>query len=171
MSRALSVTRNQQRAVIVLGVLLAFGAIVLAAIYQEDTSPSRPVLSGSAADGGGIRTADANEEGQVLDVNPIEGWLPRSGIGSTCSEAVGVDLIPGFGAELTINGRAIPESDMNSSDSASRSLGQYTFGPEEDCPNGTVLRPQGNRVEACVYRLDEGPGSCRLYPAFSFDAL
>ena len=170
-----SVSRTQQRLIIFLGVSLAFGALVLAAVYGADTTPSAPVLSGSAADGGGERPVDANAPAAPLDVNPIEGWLPRSGEGSTCSEAVGVDLIPGFEAVLTINGQTLSDDQLNAgqggSITASRSLGQYTYGPEVDCPNGALLRPQNNTVEACVYRLDEGPANCRPYPAFTFDAL
>jgi hypothetical protein len=171
-----AISRTTQRIIILVGVFVAFGALVLAATYQADTSPSAPVLSGSAADGGGERPDDPNSEGAPLDVNPIQEWLPRSGIGSTCSEAVGVDLIPGFGAVLTINGRTIGEDELNGntesgSVDASRTLGQYVYGPEEDCPNGAILRPQNNIVEACVYRLDEGPANCRTYPPFTFDAL
>lgn len=165
------ISRSKQWLIIGAGVLVAFGALVLAATYQADTSPSAPVLSGSAADGGGARPADANAEQAPLDVNPIEGFLPRSGIGSTCSEPVGVDLVPGYGAVLTINGQLLTEGQLNSPQSAGGSLGQVTYGPEEDCPNGALLRPQGNTVEACVYRLAEGPANCRSYPAFTFDAL
>lgn len=177
MVEAPPISRSKQWTVIAAGVVLAVGALALAAAYQADTSPSEPVLSGSPADGGGIRAADPNAEQAPLDVNPIEDWLPRSGIGSTCSEAVGVDLIPGFAAVLTINGQTLTDEQMNGVDPdtgaipASRSLGQYTYGPEEDCPNGVLLRPQNNRVEACVYRITEGPESCRTYPAFTFDAL
>ncbi|MFT7602247.1 MAG: hypothetical protein ACI8TP_005215 [Acidimicrobiales bacterium] len=165
------ISRGKQRLIVSLGVVVAFGALILAASYQADTNPSEPVLSGSAADGGGERPADANAPTEPLDVNPIEDWLPRSGIGSTCSEAVGVDLIPGYSAVLTINGTTLPATELNDPQSAGGSLGQVTYGPEEDCPNGALLRPQNNVVEACVYRITEGPENCRIYPAFTFDAL
>lgn len=171
MADDIPVSRSKQWLIIGAGVVVAFGALVLAAVYQADTSPAEPVLSGSAADGGGERPADANAEAAPLDVNPIEEWLPKSGEGSTCSEAVGVDLIPGYGAVLTINGVTIDEEQKNDPFSAGGSLGQVTYGPEEGCPNGELLRPQGNVVEACVYRLAEGPENCRRYPAFTFDAL
>lgn len=171
MADDLPVSRSKQWLIIGAGVLVAFGALVLAATYQADTSPDEPVLSGSAADGGGARPEDANAEAAPLDVNPIEAWLPKSGEGSTCSEAVGVDLIPGYGAVLTINGVTLTEDQTNDRLSAGGSLGQVTYGPEEDCPNGQLLRPQGNVVEACVYRLVEGPENCRIYPSFTFDAL
>ncbi len=167
---------NRQRLVIGLALVVAFGALGVAAAYSGERTPSEPVLTGSAADGGGDRSGD--DLGTPLNVNPIEGWFPRSGIGSTCSEPVGVDLIPGYSAILTINGVEIADVDTNvyvdienRVISAGGSQGHVTWGPEESCPNGTILRPQGNVVEACVYRVEEGPGSCRVGESFSFDAL
>lgn len=169
-------TSLRSRVAIGLAIVVAFGALVVAAAFSGERTPSAPVLSGSAADGGGER--DGDELGEPLDVNPIEAWLPRSGIGSTCTEPVGVDLIPGYSAILTINGTEIAEEDTNvytdfdtREFSAGGSQGQVTWGPEEDCPNGSLLRPQGNTVEACIYRVEEGPASCRVGSSFSFDAL
>lgn len=158
--------------------VIAFGALVLAAVYSGERTPSAPILSGSPVDGGGERDAEA----VPLDVDPIQGWFPRSGIGSTCTEVVGVDLIPGYSAVLTINGVAIAEDDTNvrvdtdgdgekDAFSSGGSQGQVTWGPEPDCPNGSVLRPQGNVVEACIYRLVDGPETCRVGASFEFDAL
>lgn len=167
---------NRSRFVIAAALIVAFGALITAAAFSGERTPSAPVLSGSAADGGGER--DGEDIGTPLDVNPIEAWLPQSGIGSTCTEAVGVDLIPGYSAILTINGVEIAEEDTNvyldfeaRELSAGGSQGQVTWGPEEDCPNGLILRPQGNTVEACIYRVDEGPASCRVGASFTFDAL
>ncbi len=169
---------NRQRIVIGIGVVIAFGALVLAGVYSGERTPSAPILSGSAADGGGERGAEA----VPLDVDPIQGWFPQSGIGSTCTEPVGVDLIPGYSAILTINGVTITEDETNvrvdtdgdgvkDAFSSGGSQGQVTWGPEPDCPNGSVLRPQGNVVEACIYRLVDGPETCRVGASFQFDAL
>ncbi len=162
-----------------LGAVLAVAALVWGAMYDADTTPSAPVLSGGAADGGGERDGDE----VVLDVTPIEGWFPKTGVGSTCTEPVGVDLIPGYGAVLVINGQPIPDNELNiyvNPDAppderiltAQGALGQYTWGPEEDCPNGLLLRPENNRVEVCVYRIETGPSGCTISTDFfTFDAL
>lgn len=159
------VSRTKQRIVILSLVVVAFGALVIASIFSAPTEPSAAVFTGSAADGGGARDDAAN--GTVeLPVNPIEGWLPAAGDGTACSERVGVDLIPGYAATLEINGVKIPEEEMNSyfepgkTRDAGASIGEYTWGPEEDCPFGTILRPTDNQVIACIYRFEEGPESC-----------
>ncbi len=153
------------------GLVLAALMIVLATVYSADTDPG-PVFSGGPVDGGGDR--DEVEDGGVeLDINPIEGFLPRTGEGSTCTEPVGVDLIPGYSAVLTINGVEIGPEDINGADgvaTAGSSLGEISWGPEEGCPRGEILRPQGNRLEACVYRNIDGPESCRTF-VHTFDAL
>ncbi len=162
-----------QYGLIAAGLAIAVLMLVLATIYSgsDNTNIDAPI-SGGPVDGGGDR--DDEDTGKVaLDVNPIEAFLPRTGEGSTCTEAVGVDLIPGFSATLTINGVAIPEEDINGADgiaTAGSSLGEVSWGPEEGCPRGKILRPQGNRLEACVYRLTDGPESCRNW-VHTFDAL
>jgi hypothetical protein len=128
--------------------------------------------------GGGAPPDGASSTTNPAD--PIEGFLPRSGEGSACREPVGVDLIDGYGATLTINGIRIAPEEMNvvlgedglptREITASRSLGQYTFGPETDCPNGSVIRATDNVMQVCVYRLIEGPDAC-VVSEFSFDAL
>jgi hypothetical protein len=84
---------------------------------------------------------------------------------------VGVDLIPGYAASLIINGQTLAAEELNNVESAGRTLDQYTYGPEPDCPNGVLLRPQNNTVQACVYRIVDGPESCELTQPFAFDAL
>lgn len=165
------VSKSRQAIVLVIGLALVVGVIALGAVYQEDTTPAEPVFSGSPADGGGARPDDPNAPVDTLNVTPIEGWFPRSGQGSTCSEPVGVDLLPGYGAILSINGSIVPEEMLNDPSSATRSIGQYLYGPEEDCPNGALLRPKDNQVQACIYRVENGPASCTLSEVFSFDAL
>jgi hypothetical protein len=154
------------------GLAIAILMIVLASVYSADTSDTGPVFSGGPVDGGGDR--DDAEDGEVeLDINPIQAFLPRTGEGSTCTEAVGVDLIPGFSAILTINGVEIPPEDINGADgvaTAGSSLGEVSWGPEEGCPRGKILRPQGNRLEACVYRNIDGADACRTF-VHTFDAL
>ncbi len=158
------------------GLVVALGMIVLAATYSGGSDTAEPVISGGPVDGGGDRD---NTDVETLDINPIESFLPRTGEGSTCTEAVGVDLIPGFSATLTINGTPIPVDQMNGftvNDSGIReatagsSLGEFSWGPEVGCPRGDILRPQNNRLEACVYRNVDGPESCRTF-VHTFDAL
>ncbi len=153
------VSPQRQRLIIVALLGLAFAAIVTASVFSAPTEPAAVVFTGSAADGGGDRT-DQDGDATELLVNPVEGWLPAAGDGTACSERVGVDLIPGYAATLEINGIQIPIEEMNND--AGASLGQYTWGPEEDCPFGSVLRPTDNRVVACIYRHEEGPENCVL---------
>jgi len=157
-------------------VAVAFACLGVAIAYSGDNSVAGPVFSGSPVDGGGERGDDPNAATEELDVNPIERWFPLAGEGSACSEPVGVDLIPGYSALLTINGVAIPAEDTNqivaidndndgitdaTAISAGASQGQVTWGPEEDCPFGLILRPTNNRVTACIYRVEQGPDNCR----------
>lgn len=167
----------RQRFVIVTMVAVAFVALVVAAKFSAPTEPGAAVLTGAAADGGGDRN-DATNGAAVLQVSPVEGWLPEAGNGTACSERVGVDLIPGYAATLEINGVQIPAEEMNNyidekggSQDAGASIGEYTWGPEQDCPHGTILRPTQNKVIACIYRVEEGIESCQNTPRpddFSF---
>lgn len=185
------VTRTQQR-LVTWGVLaFAAFALVMGALYQADTpTPDNDVVKGladptatTAAGGGAVGAGGA--VGQTTTTapgtDPVEAFLPGSGEASACREAVGVDLRPGWAATLEINGIPIPNEELNVTTdengqqvpgdrSASRALGQYTFGPETDCPNGRVLRPTGNVLKACVYRVEEGPASCVIKES-TFDVL
>jgi len=158
----------RQRIIAGFAVAVAFGALAVAAIYSADTGPADPVFSGGVVDGGGDRPDDPNEVGVELEIDPIQRWFPLAGEGSACSEVVGVDLIPGYTALLTINGVKIPieetnvYSDIDSKTlSAGGSQGQVTWGPEPDCPFGQILRPTANEVVACIYRIGDGPANCR----------
>ena len=174
--------------------LVTIGLIVAAALIlsmdllipgDDDSDPSPAIIVGdpgtSAADGGGATGGAATGGGDApATSSPIEGFLPRSGEGSACREPVGVDLIPGYAATLTINGIAIAPEQMNvitnaegeisNEQTASRTLSQFTFGPEENCPNGEIIRATNNQVQVCVYRLEDGPANCSL-TSFSFDVL
>ncbi len=157
----------RQQITIGLLVLVAFLCLGVAIAFSGDTSPSTPVFSGSAADGGGDRSADPDAPPVTLDVDPVLGWFPAAGEGSGCSEVVGVRLLPGYTAILTINGTVIPEEETNVYTdfenrvlSAGGSQGQVTWGPEEGCPFGTILRPTSNQVVACIYRVEDGPTNC-----------
>ncbi len=154
-------------------------ALGIGAVYQGDRLPDEasPVVVGGS-------TGDDSQGGAVGDtptaVSPIEGFLPRSGEASACREPVGVDLIPGYAATLTINGVVIPPEQMHvftdedgeitQELTASRTLFQYTFGPEPDCPNGEILRATNNVMRACVYRLEDGPANCTI-TEMTFDVL
>lgn len=175
------VSSRQQRLVTWGLVVVAFGALLLGIRYQgdrlaDDAAPIIDTPSESGSSSGGTTTST----GPAPAVNPIEGFLPRSGEGSACREPVGVDLVSGYGATLTINGIAIAPEEMNvnidadgeitDEITASRSLSQYTYGPEADCPNGRVLRPTDNVMQACVYRVEEGPARCTV-TEYVFDVL
>lgn len=164
-------------------VTVALLSIVLAAIYQDDDKLNEANIVGGnpattiASDGDGQgQTANAPATG-----GPIEGFLPKSGEASACRERIGVDLADGFGAKLTINGIEIAPEDMNVnldaegkiSDviTASRSLGQYTFKPDDNCPNGSMLRAVDNVLEVCVYRLSDNTQSCAFRTTNVFDSL
>ncbi len=163
------VTVRQQRLVTWGLALVATMALVLAIAFQGDRTieDDEPIVDRPAGAGG-----DGGATASPRPINPIEGFLPRSGEGSGCQEPVGVDLITGYAATLTINGIRITPEEMNvnldddgqisQEITASRSLSQFTFGPEPDCPNGRVLRPTDNVMQACVYRLEDGPESCTV---------
>jgi hypothetical protein len=162
------------------GLVLALFALVLAAIYQDDS----PVEDVNVVGAETTLSVDPADPGQSTTdtgpTDPIEGFLPRGGEASACLEPVGVDLAPGYAATLTINGIVIADSEMNveldedgeptGDITASRSLGQYTFGPEENCPNARVLRPTNNLLQACVYLVTEGPETCDI-AEMTFDVL
>lgn len=175
----------------VAGVALAIGAAFQGERLPEDQRPVVVGASDGGDSGGGSGTDAASGDGDnggggsasgdaAPPTNPIEGFLPRSGEASACREPVGVDLIAGYAAKLTINGVAIPPEEMNvnidadgritDEVTASRSLSLYTFGPEEDCPNGEILRATDNVMRVCVYRLVDGPASC-VTTEVRFDVL
>lgn len=169
------ISRTRQRVVTLSGVAVAAIALSLGIAYQGERLPDdRPVVVGGDPSGAVPASVAAAQAGitSTVPANPVEGFLPRSGEASACREPVGVDLITGYAATLTINGITIAPEEMNvvldedgqptREITASRSLGQFTFGPEDDCPNGRVLRPTGNVLEACVYRVEEGPDSCEI---------
>lgn len=186
------ISRQQQRLITIGLVAVAFGALALGVAYQDDDrlgdaqivgldddapladDGTASTLAESAGDGGG-GSASAPAE----DI--IEDFLPRGGEASACSEPVGVDLASGYGALLTINGREIAPEEMNVNLDAdgeitnvitsSRSLGQFTFQPDDECPNGTYLRPLGNVLEVCVYRFDDPSQRCTITTEYVFDAL
>lgn len=171
--------RTRQR-LITIGLLTAVGLVVLSGIIFQGGGSSTPSvavseLPATPGDIGAQPTATS-----ALVTNPVEGFLPRSGEASACREPVGVDLIPGYAATLTINGVVIapeqmnvvldPSGNISNEQTASRTLAQFTFGPEEDCPNGSVIRATDNNLRACVYRVEDGPNNCVIYES-SFDVL
>lgn len=161
-------------------IAVALLALGIGAVYQGERLPD----DASLVVGEGSSNSDNQNGGgsgeTATPVSPIEGFLPRSGEASACREPVGVDLIPGYAATLTINGVVIPPEQMNvvtNEDgeiteelTASRTLFVYTFGPEPDCPNGEILRATNNVMRACIYRLEDGPANCRISEV-TFDVL
>lgn len=170
------ISRSKQRVITLSIVAVAFVALGFGIAYQGERLPEGPTVVGAGQSGDEGPTAEAAETGGVLD--PVEAWFPQSGAGAACREPVGVDLIGGYGATLTINGISIAPEEMNvklddegnptNEVTASRSLGHYTFGPEVECPLGTVLRATNNVMQACVYRLVEGPETC-VVSEYTFD--
>ncbi len=184
------ISQTRQRFIMGGMVAAALFFIVLGAIYQDDNPLDEPSFVGGDAgpvatapdaegSGGSTGAAPADEQPQA-PVGPIEEFLPRSGAASACREAVGVDLATGFGAKLTINGIEIEPEQMNVNldedgaitdvITASRSLGQYTFRPDDNCPNGRFIRPVDNVLEVCVYRIEDNQQSCAFRDRNVFDA-
>ena len=165
------ISQTRQRLISLGVVAVAATALGLGIAYQGDRLPTDdPVVGAGAQDSPALPEGVGGATSSTVPTNPIEEFLPRSGEASGCREPVGVDLRTGYAAVLTINGIEIAPEEMNvvldddgvptGEQTASRSIGQYTFGPEEDCPNGRVLRATDNLLQACVYRLEEGPANC-----------
>lgn len=162
-----------QSLVVVGGLALASCALALAVIYSGDQQSGPAVLSGA-------NTGLAS--GPTGGVTPIEGWFPITGKAGACSEKIGIDLIAGYAATLTVNGVPIPPEAMNTFDrpdvndpsvtvlSSDGSLDRYTWGPEGDCPNGEILRTGRNLVVACVYQTGDNPLNCLNYQ-YAFEVL
>ena len=174
------ISQRRQRWISAGILLVAVGALVAAAMLGDDdtTGSARAAgLGASATDTTLAPAADAVPPGSQI----IEGFLPQGGEASACSEPVGVDLIPGYGARLTINGIDIAPEEMNVNLDAdgeitnvltpTRTLGHFTFEPGDDCPNGRWLRPVDNVLDVCVFRFDDPSSSCTLRTEFRFDAL
>jgi len=174
------ISQGKQRWISAAILAAAVGFLVLAAVYDgnDSTGSTRAAnLGASSSDTSLAPSADAAPASSAI----IEGLLPQGGEASACSEPVGVDLSPGYGARLTINGIEIAPEEMNVNLDANgeitnvmtptRTLGHFTFEPDEDCPNGRRLRPLGNVLEVCVYRFDDPSASCALRTEYVFDAL
>lgn len=159
------VSTSTRRLLSIGALAVAVGLLVLGALFQADTSPDEPALTG-----GGAEAPVQQPQAAAPASQPIEGWFPSGGQGAACQEPVGVDLAPGYRASLTVNGVPIPDGELNDPGSAGASLNQVTWGPEADCPRGEVLRPEGNVVEACVWRVEDRPANCTTY-RFEFRTL
>ena len=182
------ISQTRQRMIMAGMVVAAVALIAVGAVYQDDTATQGPTIVGGDALSNDDRTGAAQGGGDPAEpgappavaVGPIEGFLPRSGEASACRESVGVDLTAGFGASLTINGIDIAPEQMNVNlddegnitnvITASRSLGHYTFEPDDNCPNGRFLRPVGNVLEVCIYRLEDTSQACSVRTENIFDA-
>ncbi len=188
------ISQSRQRLISVGLLAAAVGALVLAAIYQDDNKLDDPSFVGiertSADSATGAAGTSSGQEGETPTTlagvspgerSPIERFLPVAGEAVACREAVGVDLLPGYGARLTINGSEIAPEEMNvvlddtgaitNEITASRSVGHFTFMPTDKCPNGRYLRPVDNVLEVCVYRFDDVTSSCAIQTRHIFDAL
>jgi hypothetical protein len=174
------ISQRRQRWISAAILAMAAGLLVIAVVYGDDDT------SGSGRAGGLGASASETTLGPGVDAAPaaaqiIEGLLPESGEASACREAVGVDLAGGYGARLTINGIEVEPEEMNVNldgngnitnvMTPTRTLGQFTFQPDEDCPNGRWLRPLDNVLEVCVYRFDDPSAACTVRTEYVFDAL
>lgn len=186
------ISQRRQRVITGAMVAAAFGALALGVAYQDENRFDEPNIVGLDSDvGQNPSSGDSGTTGTTLaggdaaDVptagGAIEGFLPEGGEASACSEPIGVDLAAGFGARLVINDIEISPEEMNVNldDSGeitnvitpSRSLGHFTFEPEDNCPNGRFLRPLNNVLEICVFRFDDPSEGCTLETEYVFDAL
>lgn len=189
------ISQSKQRIISIALVGVAVGALVLGAIYQDDDRLDDPSFVGinqtsddpttgatTPSDGGdGTASATTLAGTDGSGPSPVERFLPEGGAAVACEEQVGVDLLPGYGARLTINGREVPDDVMDlvfdedgkvipGDKSAFRSIGFYTFTPDANCPNGKWLRPVDNVLDICVYRLEDPARSCTLTTQYVFDA-
>lgn len=97
------------------------------------------------------------EELQAVD-EVIEGVFPQVNDEVLAQSTVSIDLIPGYTAELTINGVKIPEAELRRIDA----LSSIEFQPGE----GKVierLSPDLNCVNALYWPLDQGRSQARSY--------
>lgn len=180
------ISRKQQRLISMGLIGVAFGALVLAAIYQDDDKLGDTNFVGVDQTTNGQAT---NDQATTTTLAPvivgeaaaIEDFLPRGGDAVACEEDVGVDLANGYGARLTINGKDVPEEIMDLArdpegevipgrKSAFRSIGYYTFRPDDNCPNGQWLRPVDNVLDVCVFRLDDPGQECTVRSQYVFSA-
>ena len=175
------VSRSGQVLITISGVVLAVVALILAAIYQDDSPVEDVAIVGAGTSAAPGQDAAGQTTTSSVVTNPVEGFsCPRAVKPAPAWSRWGSIWPPATAATLTINGIAIPPEEMNvtlgpdgeptNQITASRSLGQYTFGPEDGCPNARVLRPTNNLLQACVYRLEEGPTICDI-TEWTFDVL
>lgn len=98
-----------------------------------------------------------NTEPPTID-QVVEELFPGAGDEVLSQNTVGIDLVDGYTAELTINGTAIPESQLRRVEA----LNQVTFRPDE----GKVinkLRADQNCATALYWPLAQGRAAARSY--------
>ncbi len=179
---------QQKRNTMVSGAWIVVGLIVtgiaVLILISLDSSDPEPVIAlnpttTTASDAAGESTIPAAASGET-NVELIQRFLPSGGTASACSEDVGVIVAQGFAAELTINGRTLADNELNvnlNSDgsvanqiTATRSRGQYSFTPSDDCPSSGLIRATNNTLEVCVFRLGDAGRRCLAMESFTFNA-
>jgi hypothetical protein len=174
------ISQRRQRWISVGILAVAVGFLILAAVYDgEDSTGS--IRASNLGESATDTTLAPSVDAAPATAGIIEEFLPRGGEASACSEPVGVDLSAGYGARLTINGIDIAPEQMNVNlddngeitnvMTPTRTLGQFTFQPDDNCPNGRWLRPLNNVLEVCVYRFDDPAARCTVRTEYVFDAL
>ncbi len=165
--------------------LLAAGIAFLVLFSIGDSDPE-PVIavSPTTTTSNSQNDSQSNERSQDLpsgsNEDLIERFLPSGGTASACSEDVGVIVSQGFAAELTINGRTLADNELNvnlntdgsvsNQITATRSRGQYSFTPSDDCPDTGLIRATNNLLEVCVFRLSDTNRRCLAMESFTFNA-
>jgi hypothetical protein len=84
----------------------------------------------------------------------IDALIPTPGSEVLRQAPVGIDLVPGFTATLTVNGVPVPEDELR----VDLSLGRFLYLPGE----GTIaLNPGPNVISATYWPIAEGPERSR----------
>lgn len=170
---------------VLIGLIVSGIALLIVFSLGGDNAPE-PVIAispttqgddpGSNNQSGGASQPAQNGSNDDL----IERFLPSGGTASACSEDVGVIVSQGFAAELTINGRTLADNELNvnldadgaitNEITATRSRGQYSFAPSDDCPDTGLIRATNNLLEVCVFRLGDSNRRCLAMESFTFNA-
>lgn len=98
-----------------------------------------------------------NTEPPTID-EVVEELFPGAGDEVLSQSTVGVDLVEGYTAELTLNGTEIPESQLRRVEA----LNQVTFRPDEG-QIITKLRADQNCATALYWPLAQGRAAARSY--------
>jgi|GEM_PF-3805969 len=171
--------KTQKLIVIALSVILVI--FTISAIVYSANNPDK---TASVSNSNNLAEVD-DEDGEVQEnpefIKPITKFFPSGGAGTACTESVGVVVKQGYGAILTINNQKLTDSQLNvnlnddgtvsNKITATRSSGEYSYKPSEECPKSGLIRPQKNILNVCVYSKSDITKACVYKDSFEFDAI